>query len=411
MKSLWRSTSSFFSWWWVVVVVAVLYLVLVFGTLVRSKLPHAFDLSSVGALFRRLGSSVGQEGLESGSRSGSGSGSGSNACANAEYQDTLNLPLREYVVQASFNSAYDYGDVSADTLGKRIAEGYRFLDLNVFSASGGELYVGFSRDNAPVMTSVKLSFAEAIETIKSKAFVKPPASSSSESSSSSTPGVPTLADTYYKYPMFVHLRVYRPPESNEDVVQKIAKMLEKDDDLYLRAGGSSGDKKRPVPVTGCTPLAALNKKLIFSMDIENLRQIYAPANTPSIEFVPQATREALRSFVNVMSGGHTLLSFYRYDDASLLSRTHKLRVENALDPNSKQKYKTNAQHWSVVYPHPTDNNANPDTAKLMLDSTIQLTPVRVYIKDEQLGKYTKMFESLKTPFVPLSFAHTYWTNR
>jgi hypothetical protein len=147
------------------------------------------------------------------------------------------------------------------------------------------------------------------------------------------------------------------------------------------------------------------------MDIENLRQIYAPANTPSIEFVPQTTREALRSFVNVMSGGHTLLSFYRYDDASLLSRTRKLRVENDVQADAKQKYKTNAQHWSVVYPHPTDNNANPDTAKLVLDSTIQLTPVRVYIKDEQLGKYTKMFQSLKTPFVPLSFAHTYWTNR
>jgi hypothetical protein len=56
------------------------------------------------------------------------------SCTN-DYSESKSLPLREYCVKASFNSAYDGNDVSGSTLVTRIEEGYRFIDLNVFPAA------------------------------------------------------------------------------------------------------------------------------------------------------------------------------------------------------------------------------------------------------------------------------------
>jgi len=325
----------------------------------------------------------------------------SNKSVEESYISADNLPLREYAIKSSFNSAYDGGDVSAKTLAKRIEDGYRFIDLNVFSASGGQLFVGFSRDNAPALTSVKLTFAEAIETIKKHAFVKPkttPEKSAASQESAATPA-PSLAENFYTYPMIVHIRVYRTPESTEDIIAKIADFLKKKDDMYLR----DADNK-PVQINGGTPLSRLKRKLLFTMDIENMRQIYAPTNTPSIEYVDKTTQEAMRSFVNMISGGHTIITFYKYSDESIMNRTRKLRVDDA---KPDMKFKTNAAELAIVYPHPTDNNANPDTKKIILNNTIQMIPMRAYIEDGNLSEYIKMFNDLKTPFVPLTFAYTY----
>jgi hypothetical protein len=60
------------------------------------------------------------------------------SCSNA-YADSNTLPLREYVIKACYNSAYDPNNspkLSALNLETRIAEGYRFIDLNVFSSEG-----------------------------------------------------------------------------------------------------------------------------------------------------------------------------------------------------------------------------------------------------------------------------------
>jgi hypothetical protein len=60
-----------------------------------------------------------------------------------------------------------------------------------------------------------------------------------------------------------------------------------------------------------------------------------------------------------------------------------------------------------VYPHPDDSQENPEPAKLVLDRSIQLIPMRVYLKDNNLQKYIDIFKELKTPFAPMSYVYAH----
>jgi hypothetical protein len=144
------------------------------------------------------------------------------ACST-DFANAKNLPLKECCVKSSFNSAYDGTDVSADTIKQRIQEGYRFIDLNVFSAEG-EVYVGYSPDNAPTLISNKLLLSDALKQINDTAF-------------SST----TVFDSHFKdiasYPLFVHIRIYRKPNSNIDIISNVEKII----------NGSAGSPPAPAP--------------------------------------------------------------------------------------------------------------------------------------------------------------------
>jgi len=144
-------------------------------------------------------------------------------------------------------------------------------------------------------------------------------------------------------------------------------------------------------------------KIIFTMDIENIIQVYAPTNTPSAEYVPADTIKSIQSFVNMMTGGNTCLAFYDYTDTQLIYKTTKLRIA---DP--KNAYKTNLKYMFVAFPNPT-NDKNPDVFKFAVDHSIQFIPVRAYINDgvqPYLTNYTKIFDELKTPFAPMSYVYT-----
>jgi hypothetical protein len=136
----------------------------------------------------------------------------SQVCSDGDFTNTKNLPLKEYCVKSSFNSAYDGKDVSVETLEKRIKEGYRFIDLNVYSASGGDVYVGYSPDNAPKLISQKLLLTDALKQINEVAFSKTTAFDASLSSIS-------------ELPLFVHIRVYRPVNSVFDIISSVEKVI------------------------------------------------------------------------------------------------------------------------------------------------------------------------------------------
>lgn len=309
-------------------------------------------------------------------------------CSNS-YADSNTLPLREYFVKSSFNSAHNgVGfDVSTNTLGQRISEGYRFLDLNVYCASGENLYVGFAKDNNPTMNNTNLPFEMAIQYIQQNAFSKKsllPAS------------VPSLIENYSSYPLFVHIRVYRAPDSKVDVISKVAKVLNAlNYPQFLR-----DENDKPIQINGCTPLNKLMGKMIFTLDILNITQIYAPTATPGADYVPAETIESIRSFVNMLTGGNTCLAFYDYNDAQIVSKTKKLRNVSNL--------KTNAQYMFIAFPNPI-NAANPDSYKFVLDNSIQFIPMRAYLSDSAskcLANYIKVFDDLKKPFVPLNYVYT-----
>jgi hypothetical protein len=322
-------------------------------------------------------------------------------CDN-DYKEAKDLPLREYCVKSSFNSAYNGTDVSKETIQQRIIDGYRFIDFNVFSASG-DIYVGYSPDNTPSLISNKMLLSDALKQISETAF-----SSSTVFESKMT--------NIASYPLFVHIRVYRKPGSNVDIVTKVENIINGVPDAtapsytvhYLR--DSEGN---PTQITDCTKLSTLMGKMVFSMDILNILEIYAPIHFQDASTVPPDTIASLQKFVNVLTGGSTFPAFYKYTDDSLIHRTNKLGIGEAKTGGS---LKTNVKHMYISFPHPDDvqkNGSNPKSTgviqpsitSFILDRSIQFTPLRVYLADPNVDIYRNIFETVGNPFAPMSYVY------
>jgi hypothetical protein len=319
-----------------------------------------------------------------------------NFCNNS-YADPKDLPLREYYIKSSYNSAYDGNDVSCSTIINRLVEGYRFLDFNVFS-SEQEVYVGFSKNNTPEPTSHgNLKLSDALECIARNAFVKP-----------TSPPAGAVSWDYTELPLFVNIRVFRGPKSTLDIVSSVANVINPNSG----ASGASAvnvsqpsasshyyvsGKNTPIKVDSCTTLSSISKKIIFTMNIENILEVY----TPSAEFasnIPAPTIAAVNSFVNFLTGGNTCPAFYRYNDASLTSRTNTLmRASDDL-----KSYQTNIRYMIIVYPHPTDEQPQPNITLFALNCSALILPMRVYLGDDSgnLALNTYIFDYNQSAFVP-----------
>lgn len=320
---------------------------------------------------------------------------------NNKYEQQDTLPLKEYIIKACYNSAYDPNEtqtVSVKNLEMRIAEGYRFVDLNVFS-SEGKLYVGYSPSNNPTLVDVSIPFTEAIDCIKKNAFTKSTLKVKEDATPLLEPPVnanvvigASIRDNYVNYPMFVFLRVYRSPTSKLDIVAKIAEMLQSTvDAMYYRT--SEAGVEKAIEIDGCTPLNHIKRKILFCMDITNILQIYAPPDKPSADQVPLETRKALSKFVNAYSGGNV----WRHGNPA--------KSMPLLISDMKQPYKTNLFHWQILFPS-VGETVNPDTYQLILENSIQTIVVRPYLSDTNLTAYVKIFKDAKRPMVCGVHAYT-----
>ncbi len=319
---------------------------------------------------------------------------------------TSALPLREYAIMSSFNSAYDGKLVTAEQLSETMARGYRFIDLNVFMGENEQkektLYVGYSPDNAPTISNNTLTFRAALELINKQAFVKTESAKPNPLSrvaltektvNRGTHSSVSLGETYSKYPLFLHIRVYRAENSTVDVVGEIAKEMENHrpgTTWYHRNNDGTATE-----VNGLTTLDTLDKKIVVSMDIANLIQVYAPTSDPVATNIPEPVRKSVRKFVNVYTGGHTWRAFYHYSDISL-ENTKLLRVAD-------DSIHTNVTNMYIAYPYRTDKS-NPESAKEWARKySIQAVPMRLYLEDEGVEKTEAFFEDMKKPFVPMSY--------
>lgn len=318
---------------------------------------------------------------------------------NNSYKDPHDLPLREYYIKSCYNSAYDGNDVSCSNIINRLTEGYRFLDFNVFS-SEQEVYVGFSKNNTPQpLSHGNLKFSDALECIAKHAFVKP-----------TDPPAGAVSWDYTSLPLFINIRVFRGPKSTVDIISSVANVINpnsgasgasaaKVSQPTLSSHYHVGDKNMPIKVDSCTTLSSVSKKIIFTMNIQNILEVY----TPSAEFasnVPAPTIAAVNSFVNFLTGGSTCPAFYRYNDVSLTSRTNTL-MRNTDDMKS---YQTNIRYMIIVYPHPTDEQSQPNIELFALNCSVLILPMRVYLGDDSgnLALNTHIFNYNQSAFVPAS---------
>jgi len=149
-----------------------------------------------------------------------------------ESSKVLDLPLKEYVIMSSWNSAVDYdGIVSLEVLEKVVQRGYRFLDMEIYLTEN-EPHVGFSSEKSfDTVDSVPVSFLDVCDMLLAKAFF-----------------VSNKLD-----PLLLHLRI---KSRNTDIYDKIANILKMkfNERLYTKQ------------ITGETTLEELQNKVVIIVD-------------------------------------------------------------------------------------------------------------------------------------------------
>ena len=325
------------------------------------------------------------------------------------FADSTNLPLKEYAIKSSMNSTYDGTAVSIDQLATIMYKGYRFIDLNVFMTDSSNLYVGFSADNAPTMVDVSLPFHKAIDYINSYAFqldtniqTKVQAADfTAKVNAVINPNVKsakTIQDTYTTYPLFLNIRVYRPPNSTADIISLVYDEISKMKKLYVDGSGTA------IKISQYTPLSDIMGKIVVSMDIENILEIYASPVPYDPAKIPPETKQTIDKMASIKTGGDNWSTFYSYADVA--KNPNMPLVKQSTDIQNPS-YETNAIKVQMAYPSYNETSSNPDTYDFLSNHQIQCIPVRAYISDLNLDKYVKLFDQNKTPFLPLYVADTF----
>jgi hypothetical protein len=325
--------------------------------------------------------------------------------AEAEYNKINQLPLRELAIKASYNSAYDGQSFTLDQLGKVMASGCRYLDFQLFSASGGILYVGHSDTPNSETVDTTLTFSETLGYLSQYAFTYDTKARAklldildTKKENVENPKGSNLYTTYIKYPLFVNLRINRAKDSDVDIIDTIfTKYLNPKSKtpivplqfLYRQSGIA-------MPVDAETILSSFKRRIIFVMDIDNILQNYT--KTHNADDIPIATRSTIQKFVNIKTGGHTWKTYNNY---TTVETSQKIPLYSKEDG-----YTTNSANLYLALPSST-NSANPPAMQFLQDHRIQTSPHRYYIDDTNLEKYEKMFEELKKPIAPLAHVLRY----
>jgi hypothetical protein len=330
-----------------------------------------------------------------------------------EYAKLHNLPLRELTVKGSYNSAFDGTTFTIQQLGTVMANGCRYIDMQVFSASGGTLYVAHSDTPRANLVDATLSFSEVLGYISQYAFVQDTKITAplldeiyqksqvdGKAKELDTKAGAPIQQTYTDYPLFVNIRVNRSDNENGiDIVEEMYKRYINPESktpiipqkFFHRNG------KYAKMVDRSTPLDEIKGKIIFVMDIDNIIQNYTTSY--NADDVPISVRKYMAKFVNVFIGGHTWKSFNNYSTVENTPVLELYAMDNGLLSNTTNLY--------ISLPNPTDSG-NPNAMNMLTKHRIQHIPNRYYIKDANLEKYNKMFDSMKKPFVPMAHALAYF---
>jgi hypothetical protein len=329
-----------------------------------------------------------------------------------DYENLHKLPLKEYFIKGSYNSAYDGTAPSLVKLKETLYNGCRYLDIQVFPIEDPKtkqtaLYVGHSEDGSIASVDTTVSLYNALTYINSYAFSRDSgvttAMTSGNAPQNGKSKLPSLLSNYANYPLFLMLRVYRasPDNKSPDVIQMLYdNYLKTDQDggiintknLYKTQDGMSAE-----PVSGETALHNIRRKIILCMDIDNVLRHYT--TTFDANDVPNATKEVMRKFVNVKTSGHTWKTIKNY--ATVQSMVNTPTMKKSDNVSGKHSYETNVKNWILALPSAGDSD-NPDAISFAIQHKIQVTPNRHYVADNNLKKYNDVFDYFKSPMVSMS---------
>ena len=278
---------------------------------------------------------------------------------NDEY---AKMRLKQYVIKASFNSAYGSdGEISNENLKKVIDdEGVRFLDFGIYEQNQKPV-VGFSNSyNNTIGSNNTMGFGEVMNSVAQTAFQTKNA----------------------RDPLFIHLRI---KSESQPLLSSIAETLET----------TFREKIYRKEVTKNTRLKHLINKVIFIVDT-------TPNYASGYETVLCGRQD--KSCMNLKDVVHMnssdLLSMD--EDKAILQKPASIGA-------IKGRYVKNITDMRITTPNLYNyENANTNSFFRMIhDYGIQVSMHQFYINDDGLRKYQQFFEKQNAAFVPLSSALSY----
>jgi hypothetical protein len=283
----------------------------------------------------------------------------------ANYQvESANLPLREYCIKASYNTAQTGNYVNIDMISFVLSRGVRFLDFEILFV-GDVPYVAYTTDSAyrNIDSSNKIKFIDVINTIANTAFIAP----------SPNPGDP----------LFINLRI---KTKNKEFFQKIAMIIDSNLKPRLYNGKVSGNTK----------ISELMGKIIFIIDKTTSPEYMKYPKCNSDINVPCYNVD---NYMNMESGGDNL-RIYSYGRITSQSITPPLVRDDGLT--------TDITDYKMVIPDAGMGMKifgilrNPNFDTLVADYGVQIACYRFYENDTNLMNYEQAFSKHRSAFVPIS---------
>jgi len=275
-----------------------------------------------------------------------------------------NLPLKEYCIKASYNSAYTGRYINTDMVKYVISRGCRVLDFEVYLIEGRPC-VGVSTDEDSVTLDTENSILldRVFTTIMTNAFT-------------------AIGCPNYEDPLFINLRI---KSKDPSVYKEVAKVVEVDLKPKLLVG----------PVTKETKLSEIMGKVVLMVD-KTVNYDYK--NLSKCDPNEQHCFD-LKTYVSLETGSEDLF-LVKYEN---IITQFGLPIY-IMNDNTK----TNIQNMIFIKPdYDTTNNTNPNYLDLVKEYGAQIFPYSFYHKDAELVGYEKFFDDHKTALVPISSALKY----
>lgn len=262
------------------------------------------------------------------------------------------LPLREFIVKSSYNSAIQGGVASKDAIKHVLSRGCRVLDFELYSRANKNsnntiVYVSQSDDPEykNVKTDLTLPFADAMNVVAQNAF---------------STNIPCRTD-----PLFIHLRI---KNNSTESYAYIAKALLSVFDNKLVKG----------EVMSTTLLSDVKEKVVLILDY-----------TSSPNYKEIADSENLSSLINMYSGTVSL-PLYDYQELEVMPPT-PISIQ-------KDEFRTDVRSYVMGYPTKMGGIGRFDVKM----RPCQMMMTSFDTSNDGLSEYEKFFNKAGYAMAPIS---------
>ena len=314
---------------------------------------------------------------------------------NSIHKNDINLPLSQYVIKASYNSAVTGDYISTDMVKYVLSRGCRFLDFEVFLIDG-KPKVAYTSDSTykTIQSKNSVLLDEVLSVIVSNAFSN---------------NSPNRLD-----PLFIHLRIKSPHHNDNsknindikkhknDIYKQVNKVLislyQKNGNLvYFDAKENNKDKRARIDKK--TKLKDIMGKFVIIID-KSLNYNYA--KYPLCGTNEKNCIDLLRDYRHTESGDG-FINIERYSD---------ILKEKTTPPNIVNDINTDVKKIKLALPdYDIKHISNPKLQPFVTDYGFQIVTYRYYKKDANLSECEEIFNEHKFGIVPLSTMVKYFEKK